>query len=71
MVKVAILTDKERDSILNLKYDDTSFFNPIRDIDGNWVISKEEINDCINERFSFLKSLKLITHKPIMEAIQE
>ena len=40
------------------------FFNPILDVDGNWVISEQEINQCVNNEFYWLKNLKLSEFNP-------
>jgi len=72
MGKVAIITEQQKDLILNHKYDGVVYFNPIVDNDGNWVISKEEIKLCIIEEFDFLKALKLKKHTPkITEQIKK
>jgi hypothetical protein len=46
------------------KYAPDSYFNPIQDIDDNWVISTQEIDYCINSAFFWVKSLPLIDYKP-------
>jgi len=41
-----------------------SFFNPVKDRDGNWVISMEEVQQCTNPQFSWVKTLPLIPWNP-------
>jgi hypothetical protein len=36
------LTTQQKDLLMGLKCDDSSYFNPIQDINGNWFISKIE-----------------------------
>lgn len=58
---IAILTIAQKDSLLGMKYDGIQYFNPVQDADGNWVISEEEINNCIHEPCSWVKTLPLTT----------
>lgn len=65
---IAILTTTEKDNLMNQKYDGVQYFNPIQDADGNWVISEEEINNCTNPSFQWVKSLTLsVFNPPIIE----
>ena len=41
-----------------------SFFNPIEDADGNWVISLEEVAQCDRSEFAWVKTLPLIPYNP-------
>ena len=45
-------------------YAPDSYFNPIQDADDNWIISVEEMNQCINPDFMWVKELELIEYKP-------
>jgi len=69
MSKVAIITNEQRDSLLNLKLNDTTYFNPIKDANNNWVIGKGEIEQCTNEGFEFLNDLELTEHEPIVNEL--
>ena len=40
------------------------YFNPIQDIKDNWVISVEEMANCTNEEFMWVKDLPLIIYEP-------
>lgn len=64
MVQVGLLTELQKDKLIGQIYDTDSYFNPIQDIDNNWVISIEEINYCINEEFFWVKNLLLIDYNP-------
>jgi len=61
---IAILTIAEKDSILGVKYDGIQYFNPVQDADDNWVISEEEINNCTNVDYQWVKSLTLSVFNP-------
>ena len=41
-----------------------SYFNPIQDADDKWVISVEEIDQCVNPDFMWVKELPLIPYNP-------
>ncbi len=62
---VAIITSDQKTSLLGEKYDGIQFFNPILDIDGNWVISEEEINQCTEEDCLWVKDLELIKYNKL------
>ena len=61
---VGLLTTEEKDLLLGQQYAPDSYFNPIQDANDNWVISQEEINQNVNEEFSWLSSLELIEYQP-------
>lgn len=63
-MKVAILTTKQKDELSGQAYVPDSFFNPIQDKNDNWVISDEEITNCQNESFLWIKNLELIDYTP-------
>lgn len=64
MIQVGLLTEPQKDSLVNQLYSEDSYFNPILDLNDNWVISKEEINYCTNEEFMWVKDLPLIDYEP-------
>jgi hypothetical protein len=70
MIKGYKITNEQKENVKNKKYTNDSYFNPIQDIDGNWLLSIEEIIYCNNEEFEWFKDLELIEYKPI-EYIQE
>lgn len=61
---VGLLTIEQKDSLIGQLYMPDSYFNPIQDYYENWVISVEEINQCINPEFMWIKDLDLIEYKP-------
>lgn len=64
MIQVGLLTEVQKDELVGQLYDDDSYFNPIQDIDDNWIISVEEMEYCVNPTFSWVKDLPLIEYKP-------
>jgi hypothetical protein len=64
MTYVGLLTIVEKDSLVGQLYDEDSYFNPIQDLDENWIISVEEIDQCVNPEFQWVKTLPLIEYKP-------
>ena len=61
---VGLLTIEEKDLLVGQQYAPDSYFNPIQDANDNWVISQEEIDQNVNEEFSWLASLELIEYQP-------
>ena len=53
----------EKDSLIGQLYTEDSYFDPIQDIDNNWVISLEEIEFCTNPKFMWVKDLELIPYE--------
>lgn len=64
MIEVGLLTEIQKDELVGQLYDDDSYFNPIQDVDDNWIISTEEMNFCVNPTFAWVKNLPLIEYKP-------
>ena len=61
---VGLLTELQKDELVGQWYAPDSYFNPIEDADNNWVISQEEMNQCVNPDFLWVKDLPLIEYKP-------
>jgi hypothetical protein len=64
MIKVGLLTIEQKEEIVGQMYDTDSYFFPIQDINDNWVISQEEMNQCTNPKFMWVKELTLIPYEP-------
>ena len=63
MIKVGILTEEQKDILIGQLYAPDIYFNPIQDLNNNWIISITEIQQCDNE-FSWVKGLELIDYEP-------
>lgn len=61
---VGLLTIEQKDSLIGQLYMADSYFNPIKDYYENWVISVEEMSQCINPEFMWVKDLDLIEYRP-------
>jgi len=64
MIQVGLLTETQKDSLVGQLYEEDSFFNPLQDIEDNWIISVEEMEFCVNPEFQWVKDLPLIEYKP-------
>jgi hypothetical protein len=64
MIQVGLLTQVQKDELVGQWYAPDSYFNPIEDADNNWVISQEEMSQCVNPNFLWVKDLPLIEYKP-------
>lgn len=64
MIQVGLLTIEQKDELVGQWYDSDSYFNPIQDANDNWIISTEEIDQCINPDLLWVKDLPLIEYIP-------
>jgi len=64
MIQVGLLTESQKNELVGQLYDEDSYFNPIQDIEDNWIISVEEMEFCVNPEFMWVKDLPLIEYKP-------
>ena len=69
MSQVGILTETQKEQLTGQPYAPDSFFNPIQDVNDNWVISREEMEQCTKPEFMWVKDLTLIEYvaKPTPE----
>lgn len=58
---IAIITQQQKDQLIGKTYDGVCYFNPIQDINNNWIISEEEINQ---SNLEWLKELPLSEYLP-------
>ncbi len=64
LLYVGLLTELQKDEIVGQLYAPDSYYNPIQDIDNNWIISVEEIEQTITPEFMWVKELPLIPYTP-------
>ena len=64
MIKVGILTEEQKDLLAGQEFMVDVYFNPVQDINDNWFISVEEMDQCVNENFMWVKDLELIDYEP-------
>jgi hypothetical protein len=58
-MRVAILTTEQKDILLNQEVFPKLKFNPVQDVNEDWVISEIEVNGSINPNFMWVKNLEL------------
>lgn len=61
---VGLLTIQQKDLIEGKEFTTDSYFNPIQDLNDNWVISIEEMEYCDNNDYLWVKNLDLIIYEP-------
>lgn len=61
---VGLLIIEQKDLIVGKEFTTDSYFNPIQDLNNNWVISIEEMEYCTNVEFLWVKDLTLIEYVP-------
>ena len=64
MIFVYLLTETQKNDLLGVVLAPDTYFNPIQDFDDNWIISQEEVDQCINDSFIWVKTLPQIEYKP-------
>ena len=71
LLYVGLLTELQKDELVGQLFAPDSYYNPIQDIDDNWIISVEEIEQTTTLEFIWVKDLPLIlfTPKPSDEII--
>jgi hypothetical protein len=61
---VGLLTIEQKLEIQGVEFMPDCKFNPIQDINDNWIISTQEMIQCVNPDFLWVKDLELITYEP-------
>jgi len=64
MTQVGLLTEVQKDELVGQWYAPDSYFNPVQDADDNWIISTQEIDQCVEPQFIWVKNLPLINWDP-------
>jgi hypothetical protein len=60
---VGLLTKEQKDLLVGQLYAPYSYYNPIQDLNDNWIISVGEIEQCTKEEFMWLKDVPLIPYE--------
>ena len=63
-MEVILLTLEQKDQIQGQKFTIDSYFLPIEDEDGNWVVSSIEQELCTHPDFQWIKQCPKIEYKP-------
>jgi hypothetical protein len=59
---VYLLTPDQADSLRGVEFMPDNYFNPIQDINGNWIITEQEVSQTSIE---WVKDLPEIEYEPI------
>ena len=71
MRQVAILTEEEKDKLIGRQFMTDVYFNPIQDLNDNWVISSEEIDQSEDKEIISFKDLRLNAHQAKIDLTDE
>ena len=63
-MEIVLLTETQKQEIEGKKFAIDSYFNPIQDLEDNWIISVEEQELCIHPDFQWIKHCPRIEYKP-------
>ena len=61
---VGQLTELQKDELIGQVYAPDSYYNPIQDLNDNWIISIEEIEQTVTPEFLWVKDLEMIPYEP-------
>ncbi len=61
-MQVGLLTLQQKDELVGQAFAPDCYFNPVEDgnTPPNWIISTQEMENCINPDFDWVKTLPLI-----------
>jgi hypothetical protein len=59
-MKVVLLTEPEKNSLVGELVQPDWYFNPIQDCNGDWIISTQEVDSSIYPQHEWIKSMPLI-----------
>jgi hypothetical protein len=62
MTQVRLLTLSQKEVLQGKQYRPNCWFNPIQDINDNWVISNEEVSQCVNPTIVWVIDLPVIDY---------
>jgi len=62
MTQVRLLTPSQKEVLQGKQYRPNCWFNPIQDINDNWVISNEEVSQCVNPTIVWVIDLPVIDY---------
>jgi len=74
---IAIITEIQKNILVGKQFETDSYFNPIQDLNKNWVISEIEYYHCLglwyldelNSELQFIKDLVLSEYYPKINEI--
>jgi hypothetical protein len=63
-IYMGVLTEEQKDLLVGSLYMTDNYFNPVQDLDNNWTVSIEEMDQCDVLEFLWVKDLDLIEYNP-------
>lgn len=63
-MKVGLLTPAQKDLLVGVEYEPSTYYNPIQDCNNDWVISTQEMDQTTNPDYSWIHTLVLIDYCP-------
>jgi hypothetical protein len=63
-IYVGILTETQKNQLVGQLLTNDNYFNPVQDANNNWFISTQQIINCVNNNFIWVKDLNLIVYNP-------
>jgi hypothetical protein len=60
MTQVGLLTIEQKESLVGQFWQTGIYFNPVQDLNNNWVLSTEEMQGNTNPDFTWVSELPLI-----------
>ena len=69
MIQVGLLTIEQKELLIGQLFAPDSYFNAVQDINDNWFISVQQIDQCVNDEFMWVKDLELIPYNPVKTEI--
>jgi hypothetical protein len=63
-MQVGLLTLKQKNEIEGKQFAPDSYFNPIQDLNDNWVISMQEMEQATIPPYEWVHQLPLIDYQP-------
>ena len=61
-MKVVLLTEAEKNSLVGELIQPDWYFYPIQDCNDNWIISTQEVDNSIYQQHEWIKSMPLIDY---------
>lgn len=62
------LTEQQKNELVGQFFEPNSIFNPIQDANGIWIISPQEVEQCVVEEFMWIKDLPTIEFVPFLDS---
>ena len=63
-MQVGLLTIEQKDSLIGQLWQQDCYFNPVQDVNDNWIISTTEMYGNTNPDFTWVSTLPLIEWVP-------